>query len=1162
MRNKYIFDRLSRGVWLYALAFVATCVGARGQVNVVTAHNDIARTGQNLEETILTLSNVNPTQFGRLFSHTVDARILAQPLYVSQLSIPSKGTHNVVYVATDGDTVYAFDADANGGADAGPLWQVSLLTNSTPAGTLTNNVGVWGTPVIDLASKTMYLVSSELQGGAPIFRFHALDITTGAEKFGGPLQIKASVAGTGSGSVGGELAFDPTYHRQRPGLLLLNGVVYAAFGSRNDQGPWHGWIFSFAVNSTTKTLKQVKGFCLTPNGSGGGIWMGGAGLAAEVNDPAKPYGRMFVAIGNGSFSNEQPYSYGMSVLDLDLTGGIMKVEDLFSPFNESSLNSHDADLGAGGPILLPTQTLASGKTLKPLVQIGKSGMFYILDRDNNTDGSNNAATEYSPAGLGGFNSTADKVVQEVQTPLTPGFDWGAGVWGTEAYWNNNIYSGGTNAVDGSNFVGSGNSLTAYSFVNGVLSSTPTSQSVEQYFYPGPTPAVSANGATNGIVWALMTYPEVTLGPETLLAYDAANLAHTLYSSATKLSRDNPGVAAKYVVPTIANGKVYVGANGQISIYGLLEAAPTTPAPVISPGSGTFVGLKSVTMTDSDPNATIYYTTDGSTPNTGSHVYQSSNPLVVSTSETVTAIASRTGYITSPPTSETYTLPVPADPVFSLAAGDYGGTQTLKIIESSTGAVVYYTLDGSTPTPNAADTMIYSQSLSIAASESVKAIAISPGPYSSSVVEAAYFIQPAYNVDFSQGFTFADGPMKFNGSIDLDDFRLQLTDGGQSEAGSAFYATPVNIQQFTTNFTFQLSNPGGDGITFTIQGDGPTALGGSGGNLGYGGIPKSVAVKFDIYSNAGEGPNSTGLYVNGAEPEAPAINLTGTGIDLHSGDYFNATLTYDSAYLTLILTDAVTLATWSHVWEINIPAKVGGNTAYVGFTGGTGGATSSQKLTAWTYLAGPPIPLYSAGFTPGSITLNGGAAYKGTELVLTDGKPNEATSAFFNKPVNVQRFSTSFDFQLTSPSADGFTFAIQNVGRTALGGIGAGLGYSGIPKSVALKFDLYNNAGEGTDSTGMATDGAVPTIPAINLTGSGINLHSGDVFNALITYDGTKLTEVVTDTVTNASTTHSYNVNIPSMVGGSTAYIGFTGSTGGSTAVQGILNWAYSPLTAN
>src|SRR5271170_6000085 len=253
------FDGLRRlGAWLFASALLGS--GAAAQVNVLTAHNDIARTGQNLNETILTPSNVNPNQFGKLFTQPVAGTIPVQPLYVSNVAIPNVGTHNVLYVATNSDVVYAFDADSNGGINAAPLWRVSLLTNSTPAGTLSDVNGVLGTPVIDLTCKALYLVSSEMQGTATIFRFHALDLTTGAEKFGGPIPIQASVPGTGSGSVGGVLAFDPTVHQQRPGLLFLHGVVYVAFGAIADQGAWHGWIFSFDVNPKTQKLQQVNAF--------------------------------------------------------------------------------------------------------------------------------------------------------------------------------------------------------------------------------------------------------------------------------------------------------------------------------------------------------------------------------------------------------------------------------------------------------------------------------------------------------------------------------------------------------------------------------------------------------------------------------------------------------------------------------------------------------------------------------------------------------------------------------------------------------------------------------------------------------------------------------------------------------------------------------------
>ncbi len=1123
--------------WLFALVLMGSPVMA--QVSVLTAHNDIARTGQNLNETILTPSNVNPTQFGTLFSQPVKGIISAQPLYVWNVTIPSLGTHNVVYVATQSDYVYAFDGDTNGGSNASPLW-VSSLLNTAPAGTYTANYGVIGTPVIDLVSGTMYVVSSDFQSGVAIHRLHALDITTGKEKFGGPVQISSTISGSGSGSTGGLLAFNSLYHYQRPALLFLNGIVYVAFGSINDQGPWHGWVFSY----NAATLKQVGVFCTTPYGTGGGLWMGGAGLAAEVSDPTKPYGRMFLATGNGSDGiaapsvSGQPYSnpvnsYGMSVLDLDLTGGVMTVEDEFTPYNQATLDAQDGDLGSGGPVLLPSQTLASGNALSPLVQIGKSGTIYILDRNH----------------LGEFNATSDQVIQRVQTPESGGDHWGAGVWGTEAYWNNNIYFGGTNLnVSASGTGTSGTSLTAYSFVNGVLSSTSTSATTEGYVYPGPTPSVSANGSSNGILW---TYSG-TLG---LAAYDATNVANTLYTSEEDPTRDQAGVPTEFAVPTIANGKVYVGSVGALRAFGLLTGTPKAPTPTIGPSNPVFTGSETVSITDAINGATIYYTTDGSTPNASSLVYQ--KPFAISSSMTITAIASASGYLWSAPASAVYmSTSTPPNPVFSLASGTYSGSQTLTITDTFPGAVIYYTVDGSNPTVASS---VYTQPIPVSLSEIVQAVAVGKGGFASSVVSATYSI---YTIDFPQGFTLAKGPMQFNGSTDLDDFRLQLTNGGSNEAGSAFFATPVNIQSFTTDFTFQLSNPAADGMTFTIQSNSPSAVGGSGGGLGYQGIPKSLAIKFDLYSNNGEGPDSTGLYTNGAFPMIPSIDLSSTGINLHSGDYFDAHIAYDGTNLNLTLTDGITLATWSKSFPINIPATVGGNSAYVGFTAGTGGQSSSQKVTSWTYLAGPPSPNYSAGFNYG-LTLNGGAAIAGTRLRLTDGIPgDEARSAFFSTPVNVQQFSTSFNFQNTEASSDGFTFTIQNNSATALGTPGGGLGYHGLPNSLAIKFDLANNNGEGTDSTGLYLNGAYPILPAIDLSTTGINLHSDDILNVQLNYNGAVLTVVITDTVSNAVATQTYTVNIPAVVGGSTAYVGFTAGAGQFSSIQDILNWSYSAVPIN
>ncbi len=411
-------------------------------------------------------------------------------------------------------------------------------------------------------------------------------------------------------------------------------------------------------------------------------------------------------------------------------------------------------------------------------------------------------------------------------------------------------------------------------------------------------------------------------------------------------------------------------------------------------------------------------------------------------------------------------------------------------------------------------------------------------------------------DYSAGFAQDQDAFQFNGSSSLSGNLLELTDGGLDEARSVFYGSPVNVQTFTTDFNFQLTSPVADGFTFTIQNTGPTALGSHGGGLGYQGIGESVAIKFDLHNNSGEGPDSTGLYVNGAAPTTPSINLTGSGIDLHSADLMDAHITYDGTTLNLTLTDLVTMATWTQPFTINIPATVGGSTAYMGFTAGTGNLSATQQILSWSY---EPVlvPYEPKGFSSAAIlAVNGSAALFGLTIELTSGTPYQAASAFFKSPVNVQSFNSDFDFQLTSATADGFTFTIQNAGPTALGHTGDSLGYAGIPESVAIKFDLFNNAGEGIDSTGIFTDGALPTVPSIDLTGTGINLHSGDMMHAHLSYDGNALTLTLTDLVTNATWTQPFAIDIPTIVGGNTAYVGFTAGTGGKTAVQQILNWTF------
>ena len=1199
------------------LAFAVAGIGSAQ--NVVTQHYDTARTGQNVNETILTPRNVNTNTFGKLFSIPVDGAVYAQPLYMGNLTISGRGQHKVVFVATEHDSVYAFDADTNGGANAIPLWKITLLDAAHGAaagaapessadlsnGDIQAEIGITATPVIDPNTGTMYVVGETVENDVVVQRLHALSVTTGAEKFGGPVVLKASVPGTGNGSSGGVLNFDPKWENNRAGLLLLNGIVYLGFGSHGDNGPWHGWILAY----NAATLAQTGVFCTTANGIGSGIWMSGAGLAADVMDPAHaPFGRMFVATGNGSYDATLPYtnsmSYGDGQLRLDLTNGVPRVTDAFTPYNQQSLNASDSDLASGGVLLLPDQT--TGGHVHLLVQVGKQGTIYLVDRDH----------------MGDYGA-ADIIVQEI-THQTKG------LWSMPAYWNNNVY-----------LWGSGDQLKVFSLANGLLSNTPTSVSPELSGYPGSTPVVSANGATNAIVWNVKSASYYSNTPAILLAHDATNVATTLYSSGWNAARDAPGPAEKFATPLVINGKVYVAGQGDLSVYGLLSGQQQVARPVIKPASESFAGTLSVSITDATSGAAIFYTTDGTIPTEASTRY--TGLFSVSATTTVNALGSAIGYLQSSIGSATYTVATQAaTPVFSPAAGTYTSAQSVVISAATANAVIHYTLDGTTPKSSSP---VYSGPISVSSNVTIQALAMVPGMTNSAVATAVYSILlNGQGFNFGNGFSGAQSSISFNNSAQLNDTRLQLTDGGKIEVGSAFYKTPVYVSNFMTDFTFQLSNPVADGFTFTIQGVGPTALGLLGGNLGYGGIAKSVAVKFDLYNNSGEGSNSTGLYTNGVSPTVPAINLSNSGIDLHSGDTMSAHITYNGSVLTMTITDAIAHTTYTGSWTVNIPAWVGASQGYVGFTGGTGGSSASQKIETWTYVSIPPPPaatpvfspaagtytaaqsvkisdatpsavihytvdgstptassrVYSAAISvssnvtvraiavasgltnsaigtaaysilPGGIGINfgsgfsnaqstmafnGSAAVNSSWLQLTNGTANQVGSAFYKTAVNVQTFTNDFTFQLANAAADGFTFVIQRNALTALGGPGGGLGYGGIGKSVALKFDIYNNAGEGNDSTGLYTNGATPILPSVDLSTSGINLASGDLIAVHMTYDGATLTATISDASVNATYTKSWPVNIPSLVGANTAYIGFTGASGGKTATQNVETWTY------
>ncbi len=418
-----------------------------------------------------------------------------------------------------------------------------------------------------------------------------------------------------------------------------------------------------------------------------------------------------------------------------------------------------------------------------------------------------------------------------------------------------------------------------------------------------------------------------------------------------------------------------------------------------------------------------------------------------------------------------------------------------------------------------------------------------------------------SVNLPNGFAGAPG-LDLNGSARVNGSALQLTDGGNSEAGSVFTVAPVSVAKFSTQFDFQLINPNADGITFTLQNVSSGALGAGGGGLGYQGIAHSLAIKFDLFNNSGEGSNSTGLYLNGAAPtNLGSVNLSGTPINLHSGHPFNVELDYNGKTLTETITDDVTGFAVQVQYSVNIAQAIGSANAFVGFTGGTGGLTATQDILDWAFSPITIAPSFGNGFaSPSGLDGNGSVFVAGSRLRLTDGGTGEASSVFTTSSVDASQFATTFTFQLTNANADGFTFTLQGRDSGQLGAGGGGLGYQGIGNSVAIKFDLFNNAGEGSNSTGLYLNGAAPTnVGAIDMTSSGINLHSGDVFSATLGYDGTTLTETVTDTATGATFTHSYAVNILSALGRDTAFVGFTGATGGLAATQDILTWNFTGI---
>jgi hypothetical protein len=524
-----------------SICLAALALPLFAQVNVLTYQGDNSRAGAYLNETILTPSNVNAKQFGKIFQHSVDGQVYAQPLIQTAVAVAGRGTHNVVFVATEHDTVYAFDADSAAGLNAEALWQVNFSDPANgvvpvPASdylrcpAVVPEIGITGTPVIDAAAGTLYVVAmtKETKGQAVeyVYRLHALDVTNGKERAGSPVKIEASIAGTGDEN--DKVVFNARKQKQRPGLLLLNGVVYTAWGSQCERlETYHGWLLGYDA----KTLKQVAVFNTSPDGTEASIWESGAAPAADAD------ANVYLVTGNGSFNHATGgRNLGEAYLKLSTRRG-MALDDYFTPFNYVRLNRHDIDLGSSGVAVLPDD---AGSKEHPhlLVGSGKEGRIYLLDRDH----------------LGGFHEVSDsQIVQSVEGGVTS-------LFGKPAYFHHSLY-----------FCGSGDPLKQLTITDAKINPAPTSQTKTEFNYPGCQPVVSANGDADGIVWLLEA-------AGILHAYDASNVAKELYNSGEDAGRDALGEFVKFSVPTIANGKVYAGTANSLVVYGLLPPPRSADRP--------------------------------------------------------------------------------------------------------------------------------------------------------------------------------------------------------------------------------------------------------------------------------------------------------------------------------------------------------------------------------------------------------------------------------------------------------------------------------------------------------------------------------------------------------------------------------------------------------
>ncbi|WP_162136313.1 fibronectin type III domain-containing protein [Zavarzinella formosa] len=935
--------------------------------SVLTSHNDISGTGANLAETTISPANVRAGSFGKLFVNAVDGQVYAEPIVWNGIPAANRtrpDAANVVFVATEHDTVYAIATDT---ALAGTvLWSRSFLDirningrvnnpegatsistlSSTDVATMdiTPEVGITSTPVLDTQTATLYVVvkTKTVVGGVThyIQRLHALNTADGSDRatpyvigdttlgvYGNATDRTAIfVYGTGDGSYPDTyyhtnrtvVTFNALRSNQRSALRLVNGEVYVAWASHGDNGPYHGWVAKFDVSNLSQGIRLSGVLNTSPNNGQSGIWQSGGGLSFEPDGSA-----FYLETGNGQggapplgadgFPSNGNYSEAVMKVIADpnstatnqnINGWGFRVSDYFVPHNIEALDAVDADFGSGAPLVLPDSAGIPGHP-HLLIAAGKEGKIYVLDRDH----------------LGKFNTSTDDVVSV--TPLK----FLNGVFSSPVWFNGALYYVGA-------FGGKAKRLTLNQ--NGELvtaSETPTNTFGN---LPG-SPSISSNGTTGGIVWL----PNRDMN--TLHAYDANSLTTELWNSGQDPA-DNLGAVVKFAIPAVADGQVYVGTGNSLVVYGLkpaVNALPLTPT-----------GLTAVTL--------------------------SSTSIQLSWVDPTTAPNTATGYAIEQSTDGVTFVPATTVP-------------------SGTGQAI---VGGLTPlTPYVFRVRGFN--------------GLGNSPFSATAAQTTS--GQLAMLDFTGGFAGSPALLTYNGNAAVNGMAARITDGTTSKAGSVFSTQTVDISRFTTQFTTRQTGPG-DGMTFTIQAYSPNALGQLGGSLGYGnkqngggGIPNSAAIKLDIFGSSGELPTSTGLYMNGAYPgNTGASDLRAAGVILNSGNVMRVAMSYDGSNLTVTITDTVTAKFFTRIYPLDLPAVIGTRNAYVGFTGATAGLTAVQDVLSWTFspnavqTPATPAALGSATASATSVSLN----WTNTATNQTGYQLDRASNAAFTQNLTTQNLPAS------------------------------------------------------------------------------------------------------------------------------------------------------------